>query len=106
VPLVPTFQVDVRELFARINVWDHGCQTPYDDDCPHPNGARTRFAFRLGRHRQSFQNFKTDPSKRIGEDFATQVAEALHVDISVITLPETAETPEAPQPQAAVRKAA
>jgi hypothetical protein len=89
VPLVPTFQVDVRELFARINVWDHSCQTPHE--CPHPRGAVTRFALRLGRHRQSFQNFKTDPGKRISEDFATQVAGVLHVDIAAITLPETAE---------------
>ena len=50
----------------------------------------TDFAHRLGRHRQSFWQLDRKP---IGRAFAVQVATALGVEVSDITLPDEDETP-------------
>ena len=110
---------DVDAIRTLINVWDHRCTAPRWRDCPHPEGAVTRFANLLRRRRQSIYNLSA-PGKRIGYVFAAQIAEALHVKcqdaecpgygradcadlthrLAGVTLPETAGTEEDPQPQA------
>lgn len=85
--LVGPVQPDVRKIYALINIRDHRCETPYE--CPHRSGAITRFADLLGRHQQSFYNLRA--GKRLSYGFAAQIADALHVEIADITLPETAE---------------
>lgn len=89
---------DADAIRKLINVWDHRCNAPHWQDCPHDKGAVTRFAGLLRRGRQSFYNLHA-PGKRIGYLFAAQIADALHVGIADITLPGEGET-EDPQPLA------
>lgn len=87
---------DADAIFALINVWDHRCLTPRE--CPHKRGATTRFARRIGRHRQSLWNLRA-PGKLIAPPFITQLADTLRVPWRTIALTGPAET-EDPQPQA------
>ena len=109
--LPATVRPDIGKIYELIHAWDHRC--------PDPAACRRRvigvekFARHLRRGPSTFYNLNATPGKRISAGLAEQIARALHVvdkagnvDISQITLPETAETPEAPQPVAAVRKAA
>lgn len=95
---VTPIQPDAARIYELINVWDHRCKTP--GECPHPDGAVTRFAVRLGRGRSSFYNLRS--GKRLGRGFAAQIATALHVEISDIELKPESETP---RPQAEAKAA-
>ena len=80
---------DVERIFELINVWDHRCHEPRA--CPHRSwatrGATTRFARRIGRHRQTLWNMRA--GNAISATLAMQLADVLHVDVTEIAEPET-----------------
>jgi hypothetical protein len=80
-----SYRPDVDKLFELINVWDHRCPEP--GSCPHPRGAVTRFARRIGRHRQTLWNLRA--GYRVSATLITQIADVLHVEVADIALPET-----------------
>jgi len=102
--LPATVRPDIGKIYELIHVWDHRCPDP--GTCRRRVIGVEKFARHLRRGPSTFYNLNATPGKRISAGLAEQIARALRVDITAITLPETAETPEAPQPQAAVRKAA
>jgi hypothetical protein len=85
-----SYKPDADKIFELINVWDHKCPEPRD--CPHRSwetrGAVTRFARRIGRHRQTLWNLRA-PGKLVSATLITQIADVLHVEVAEITLPET-----------------
>src|SRR2546429_140871 len=99
--LPATVRPDIGKIYELIHVWDHRCNEPRA--CRRRVIGVEKFARHLRRGPSTFYNLNATPGKRISAGLAEQIARALRVDIPVITLPGTAE---APQPQAAVRKAA
>lgn len=85
-----SYKPDADKIFELINVWDHKCTAPRD--CPHRSawetrGAVTRFARRIGRHRQTLWNLRA-PGKLVSATLITQIADVLRVEVADITVPE------------------
>ena len=85
-----SYRPDAGRIFELINVWDHRCPAP--GACPHRSwetrGAVTRFARRIGRHRQTLWNLRA-PGKRVSATLITQIADVLRVEVAEIAEPET-----------------